>query len=282
MNKEIIFNFEGWKNFAFSRVNGSVCTIFGALFFAAFLLASPASAASHSSQAAGAEVSNSSDAGEIEDPFEGLNRALFFINDGLDTMFLRPVAVAYTTFIPAPVRKGVDNFMSNVATPVTLSNDILQGEWERAGITTKRFVINSTIGLGGLVDVAADQGLPKHTEDFGQTLAVYGVGSGPYIFVPILGPSTPRHLVGRAVDLLSDPWTYILYHSSILVQLAPKAVVGASFRGRNDVSLNSIKETSADYYSSIKNLYSQSRRNAINNGEVDDNDLVDIPEFESR
>ncbi len=282
MNKESIFNLGSWKNSASSRVNSSVFTIFGALFLAAFLIVSPVSAASHSGQAASAETSSSSGSGEINDPFEGLNRVLFFINDGLDTMFLRPIAVAYTTFIPAPVRRGVDNFMANVATPVTLSNDILQGEWQRAGITAKRFVINSTVGLGGLVDYAATQGLPKHTEDFGQTLAVYGVDSGPYIFVPILGPSTPRHLVGRAVDLLSDPWTYILYHRSLLVQLAPKAVVGASYRGRNDVALNSIKETSGDYYTSIKNLYSQSRRDAINNGEVDDNDLVDIPEFESR
>jgi len=282
MNKDTIFNFGSLKNLAFSRVNSSVFVIFGAVLLAVVLVISPASAANHSSQAAGAEVSGSYETGEIADPFEGLNRALFFINDGLDTMFLRPIAVAYTTFIPTPIRKGVDNFLANVATPVTLTNDILQGEWDRAAITTKRFVINSTVGLGGLVDYAETQGLPKHTEDFGQTLAVYGVGSGPYIFVPILGPSTPRHLVGRAVDLLSDPWTYILYHRSLLVQLAPKAVVGASYRGRNDVALNSIKETSADYYTSIKNLYSQSRRDAINNGEVDDSDLVDIPVFESR
>jgi len=282
MNREIIFNFGSLKSLAFLRVHNSVFIVFGTLLLAAILITSPASAASHSSQVTSAETSRSSETGEINDPFEGLNRVLFFINDGLDTMFLRPIAVAYTTFIPAPVRRGVDNFMANVATPVTLTNDILQGEWERAGITTKRFVINSTVGLGGLVDYAATQGLPKHTEDFGQTLAVYGVESGPYIFVPILGPSTPRHLVGRAVDLLSDPWTYILFHRSTLVQLAPKAVVGASYRGRNDVALNSIKETSADYYTSIKNLYSQGRRDAINNGEVDNNDLVDIPEFESR
>jgi len=257
--------------------SSSLCKNFAALFFAACLMASPASAANESETT---EVSDTFGMSEINDPFEGINRVLFFIHDGLDTMFLRPVSVAYTTFIPRPIRKGVDNFMSNVATPVTLSNDLLQGEWERASITTKRFVINSTVGLGGLVDYAAKQGLPKHTEDFGQTLAVHGVGSGPYIFVPVLGPSTPRHLVGRVVDLFADPWTYILYNQQRLVRLTPTAIVAAQARGEGDGALNSIKETSGDYYSSLKNLYSQSRRNAINNGEVSNDDLVDIPGFD--
>ncbi len=225
---------------------------------------------------------NETDTGDIDDPLEPVNRVLFFVHDGLDTMFLRPVAVAYTTFMPKPLRKGVSNFMSNVATPVTLSNDLLQGEWERAGVTTKRFVVNSTIGLGGLLDVAATQGLPKHTEDFGQTLAVHGVGSGPYIFIPVLGPSTPRHLVGRAVDLLTDPWTYILYNEDRLVRTAPTAIVAVPLRGESDKALNSIKETSGDYYSSVKNLYYQSRRSQINNGKIPDEDLVEIPGFDSQ
>ncbi len=256
--------------------------MFGAMLLAASLISSPVTAGSHYNTGQSAEISDTSSVNEINDPLEDLNRVIFFINDGLDTMFLRPISVAYVTFIPTPLRKGIDNFMSNVATPVTLSNDLLQGEWERAGITTKRFIINSTVGLGGLMDYAATQGLPKHTEDFGQTLAVYGVGTGPYLVVPVLGPATPRHLVGRAVDLLADPWTYILYNQSRLVRIAPTAIVAASIRGSNDKALASIKDTSADYYTSIKNLYSQSRRNAINNGEVNDDDLVDIPEFDSQ
>ncbi len=276
MKRQTVFSLRGLRDSEFPGLNSSVYTIFVSLCLAAGLMASPASAANEP------ETVEASDTSDINDPFEGANRILFFIHDGLDTMFLRPVSVAYTTFIPYPIRKGVDNFMSNVATPVTLSNDLLQGEWERAGTTTKRFVINSTIGLGGLVDYAAKQGLPKHTEDFGQTLAVHGVGSGPYIFVPVLGPSTPRHLVGRAVDLLADPWTYILYNQKRLVRLTPTAIVAAQARGEGDKALNSVKETSGDYYSSLKNLYSQSRRNAINNGEVNDDDLVDIPGFDNQ
>jgi len=282
MNRDTTYSLKsltGWLNL---RARGSVCSFFGSLVLATSLISSPASATSDQSQTEPAELSNDTGVADISDPLEGLNRALFFINDGLDTMILRPVSVVYTTFVPSLIRTGVSNFMANVATPVTLGNDLLQGEWERAGITTKRFVINSTVGLGGLVDYAAKQGLPRHTEDFGQTLAVYGVGSGPYIFLPILGPATPRHLVGRAVDVLADPWTYILFNRDQLVRLAPTAIVAVSARGESDQALQSIKETSGDYYSSIKNLYSQSRRDAINNGQVNNDDLVDIPEFDSR
>jgi len=282
MNIETVFSLRGIKTRDFTGFFGASGTALCTLFFAASLIASPASAANTPVADETPEASDTTGTEEIDDPLEGLNRVLFFIHDGLYTMILRPVSVAYTTFIPNPVRKGVDNFMSNVATPVTLSNDILQGEWQRAGITTKRFIINSTIGLGGLIDVAATQDLPKHTEDFGQTLAVHGVGAGPYIFVPILGPSTPRHLVGRAVDLLADPWTYILYNQKQLVQLTPRAIVAAQARGEGDNALNSVKDTSGDYYSSLKNLYAQSRRNAINNGQIDSDDLVDIPGFDTQ
>lgn len=263
----------------FLRISGPVCSIFTIMFLAVSLIVSPVSAASDT---APAEISEPAGTDDINDPFEDLNRVLFFIGDGIDTMFLRPISVAYTTFIPKPLRTGVDNFMSNVATPVTLSNDLLQGEWERAGITAKRFVINSTVGLGGLVDYASKQGLPKHTEDFGQTLAVYGVDSGPYIFVPILGPTTPRHLVGRVADLFTDPWTYILFREPLRVRLAPTAIVSISARGDADAALTSVKETSADYYTSIKNLYSQRRRDAINNGRVVEDDLIDIFEYDQR
>ena len=279
MNKQTFISLGSSRGSEFPGYNSSISKTFASLFLAASLFASPVSAANDSGTV---EDPNAPGVSEISDPFEGVNRVLFFIHDGLDTMILRPVSVAYTTFIPQPIRKGVDNFMSNVATPVTLSNDLLQGEWERASVTTKRFVINSTVGLGGLVDYAAKQGLPKHTEDFGQTLAVHGVGSGPYIFVPVLGPSTPRHLVGRAVDLLADPWTYILYNQKRLIRLAPTAIVAVQARGEGDSALNSVKETSGDYYSSIKNLYSQSRRNAINNGEISNNDLVDIPGIDAQ
>lgn len=285
MNTETDFKIGQIKNSHTPRFGRRFLPFFGCLALTASLFialagAPAALAANETGQAEATDVSETIAGEDISDPFEGINRVLFFIHDGLDTMILRPVSVAYATFVPGLIRSSVANFMSNVATPVTLGNDILQGEWQRAGITTKRFLINSTIGLGGLVDYAATQDLPKHTEDFGQTLAVHGVGSGPYIFIPILGPSTPRHLVGRVVDLFADPWTYILYNEDRLVQLAPTAIVALHKRGESDNALNSVKETSGDYYSSIKNLYSQSRRDAINNGQVDDEELVDIPGFD--
>lgn len=261
--------------FRFQSAGARFQAVIAALFMSICLIASPVMADTGDTDV------ETVDTGDINDPLESLNRGLFFVHDGLDTMIFRPVAVVYTTFVPKLLRTGVSNFMSNVATPITLTNDLLQGEWERAGTTTKRFLINSTFGLGGVLDYAQVQGLDKHTEDFGQTLAVHGAGSGPYLFIPILGPSTPRHLIGRFVDLFVDPWTYILYNEKRLVQAAPFGIVALAARGNGDQALQSVKETSVDYYASIRSLYYQSRRDAISNGNTSAEDLVDIPGFDS-
>jgi phospholipid-binding lipoprotein MlaA len=138
------------------------------------------------------------------DPIEPWNRAMFFVNDGLDTLVLRPAAEAYGIFIPPPIRTAVQNMLGNLRSPVILLNDVLQGETQRAGNTLGRFVLNTTLGIGGAFDVATGFGLPAHGEDFGQTLAVWGASEGPYLFIPGLGPSNPRDLLGTGVD--SDPY----------------------------------------------------------------------------
>ena len=218
------------------------------------------------------------DDGGLRDPFEGVNRVIFTLNDTVDQVVLRPVALVYRTVLPRPLRKGLSNFLANVSTPVTLTNDILQGDMKRAETTVVRFFLNSVAGFGGLHDVASEAGWERHTEDFGQTLAVYGVPSGPYIVAPLIGPSTPRHLVGRAVDVLANPWTWILADVSLIESLSPTMAETISARDEAIEALDATREGSPDYYVTIKSLYHQNRQSEINNGEIIEDDLPDIPD----
>ena len=135
---------------------------------------------------------------ETNDPLEPMNRYFFEVNYGLDELLIKPVAAWYNLILPAPVERGVHNFLTNLNSPVIFANDAMQGNGPRAGITAKRFLINSTLGVAGIFDVAADWwGMKHHDEDFGQTLAVWGVGEGPYIVAPVLGPSNPARSHGH-------------------------------------------------------------------------------------
>lgn len=215
-----------------------------------------------------------------DDPFEGVNRVVFAVNDAVDQMVLRPVAIIYRGFIPQPLRKGLGNFLANASSPITFANDVLQGNAKRAETTAVRFFLNSVAGFGGLHDVAAEAGWQRHTEDFGQTMAVYGVPAGPYIVAPLIGPSTPRHLVGRAVDILANPWTWILWDLSTVESLSP--TMAETLSGRDDAleTLDATREGSPDYYVTIKTLYQQNRKSEINNGAVVEEDLPDIPDLQ--
>ena len=135
------------------------------------------------------------------DPLEPANRQVYEANEWLDRKLARPVAVEYRTRIPRPVRTGIRNLLNNLRSPIILANDMLQGQSRRAGDTLGRFMLNSTVGVAGIFDVAEEWfGVPRHSEDFGQTLAVWGVGEGPYLVLPVLGPSNPRDLAGSGVD----------------------------------------------------------------------------------
>ena len=144
------------------------------------------------------------------DPLEPLNRAVYEINDGIDVVILRPLALAYRAVVPNPARQGVRNLLDNLASPVVLANDMMQGKPKRAGDTFMRLVINSTLGVAGLFDVATGLGYPQHSADFGMTLAVWGlVDEGAYLMLPLFGPSNPRDAVGRGADMALDPFTWI-------------------------------------------------------------------------
>lgn len=201
------------------------------------------------------------------DPLEPLNRGLFQVNNAVDAVALRPAAVAYRTLVPPPVREGVRNALGNLRAPTILMNDLLQGEVDRAGRTAARFVINSTLGIGGLVDVAEWQfGIRGHSEDFGQTLATWGVGEGPYLFLPVLGPSNPRDLLGAGVDVVASPWFW--FGQGEVVEILRWVRTGMTILdAREGVldTLDSLYATSLDPYSTLRSAYRQRRNSEILN-----------------
>jgi phospholipid-binding lipoprotein MlaA len=199
------------------------------------------------------------------DPFEPTNRAIFDVNDSFDKAIALPAAKAYVDVVPAFARNGVHNFLVNLNSPVVFANDVLQGEVERAGQTLARAGINSTVGLGGLIDVAADIDLPPHTEDFGQTLGVWGTSEGPYLVLPFLGPSNPRDAVGMGVDLFFDPLTYADYDNKTFWSIMRGAGSALDLRSQNIDSLDAVERSSIDYYAALRSLYRQQRNNEIHN-----------------
>ncbi len=218
---------------------------------------------------------------ETNDPLEEVNRVFFGIHNGLDKLILVPIAHVYRFVVPEPGRNTIRNFLRNLNSPVIFANDVLQGEPERAGTTLARFTINSTIGVGGLFDPATSMGYERHYEDFGQTLGVHGVGEGPYLFLPLFGPSPPRDLVGRVVDSAMDPITWIGGEDFQYFKYGRVALRVVDLREQNLETLNEIERTSIDYYAAVRSLYRQSRDGAIRNGEFDFEDLPDLSdEFE--
>ncbi len=218
---------------------------------------------------------------EANDPLEPTNRFFFEVNYAADELLLKPFAGWYYTALPNPVQDSVRNALRNVSTPVVLANDLFQGEMDRAGVTFMRFLINSTVGLAGLFDVAGEWGYPYHDEDFGQTLAVHGVDEGAYLVLPIFGPSNPRDAAGRGVDTLIDPLTWVLPQGWGIVRAG---IRGLDTRARNLKTLDEIRKGSVDYYAAIRSLYRQRRADEINNGEDPDGlaypGSANLPEIE--
>lgn len=192
----------------------------------------------------------------ISDPLEGYNRAMFAVNDVFDTFVLRPIAATYGYVTPTFAKEGVRRAINNINSPVILANDLLQIDSVGAGITVGRFAINSTIGLLGLIDVAASFGLEPHHADFGQTMHRYGVGVGPYLVLPVLGPATLRDLTGRGVDIFFDPLTYILTTGQSLAVGGTKGLVK---REELLMPLEELRASAVDYYAALRSAYYQNR-----------------------
>lgn len=228
--------------------------------------------------AAGCATSKDPEAVAQNDPYEPTNRAISNLNSKIDNYFAKPVAKFYNHAFPQFARTGVHNFLTNLGKPVVFGNDLLQGEGERAGETFGRFAVNTTLGVGGLVDVASMIGIPEHDEDFGQTLGVYGVGEGPYLVVPFMGPNPPRDLAGNVVDIFMDPTTYITFHGSDTWYAVRSGVSILDLRARNIDTLDQIERTSIDVYATTRSLYRQYRNSEIRNGKPDTSDS-DTPDF---
>ena len=207
------------------------------------------------------------DPAQIADPLEPVNRYIFAANLAVDTMLLEPTAQFYRDFVPDPARNSVRNFLRNLETPVILANDVLQGDIDAAGVTTRRFFINTTVGLLGLLDPATGMGWERRDEDFGQTLGRYGIGPGIYIVLPILGPSSLRDTAGSFVDYYFDPLNYYAENTDRKsITFARAAIRGIDARARNIETLDEIERTSIDYYATLRSLYNQRRQSDIRNG----------------
>jgi phospholipid-binding lipoprotein MlaA len=210
------------------------------------------------------------------DPYEHTNRAVFDFDQKLDKYVISPSASAYVAVVPKPARTGVHNFLQNLDLPVTFVNDVLQGEVHRAGDTLGRFTINSTLGVAGLFDPASDFNIPYHKEDFGQTLATWGVGEGPYLVLPFFGPDPPRDAAGQVVDIFFDPTTYISLREHFWYSAGRRYLVVVDLKSRNFDTLQNIERGSVDYYASVRSLYRQLRNNDIRNGQPDVQNLPDL------
>lgn len=202
----------------------------------------------------------------VNDPAEPFNRRAFAVHTAIDENVLIPVARGYRDYVPRPVRTGVGNVLGNLRSPVILMNDMLQGQPRRAGDTAGRFVVNSTLGLGGIVDVAKDMGVPAHNEDFGQTLAGWGVREGPYLFIPVLGPSNPRDLAGFGVDLAANPLTWLGQGAAVtaLSGVRAGATVVDTREGLLD-AVDGVNRTSLDPYATFRSAFRQRRAAEIAN-----------------
>lgn len=216
------------------------------------------------------------EANDVNDPIEPANRLFYRINDGLDTVVLRPAAVAYNYVLPQTVRTHTHNFLVNLSNPVTLADDMLQGKPRRAGDTLMRLLINSTVGVAGVFDVATDWGYPAHASDFGMTLALWGFDSGPFLFLPLFGPSNPRDAVGIGGDIALDPFTWIGSGTTVTALDAGRFGLSAvDTRAGLVTTIDQIKAGALDPYATFRSLYRQHRASQIQ--AVRDDDRATVP-----
>lgn len=223
----------------------------------------------------------------IKDCFEPLNRATFALNQGLDKVIFKPVAKAYRV-LPSPVRSGTSNALDNLSSLVTIPNNILQGDFAKAGVNTGRFLINTTIGIVGIFDVAEKMGFPEYEkEDYGQTLGALGVGPGCYLVLPVIGPSTVRDTVGSLANVVGgDPWYNVTVandtqHFSDIDYWGTRVMTGIDFRAKNLDSFENLENNSMDFYASVRSLYLQDRQKKIANSKevtetMDDSDWEEL------
>ncbi|MGB5627615.1 MAG: VacJ family lipoprotein [Woeseiaceae bacterium] len=202
------------------------------------------------------------------DPWEPMNRTVYSVNTAFDKVTLKPLAKGYQKVLPSPVRTGVTNFMKNLVTPRSVVNNFLQGKPRRGFTEVVRFVLNSTFGIGGLMDIATDTGIEAHREDFGQTLAVWGLPSGPYVMVPLLGPATLRDAVAIPIDIVSSP----LYHYDVSSVRDKLYILRAIELRERLLVAEKFLDDSKDRYITVRESFLQNREFAIYDGNPPEDD----------
>jgi phospholipid-binding lipoprotein MlaA len=203
------------------------------------------------------------------DPLEPLNRRTFAFNEFVDRVALKPIAKGYVKAVPSPARDALRHLLDNLMEPVVLANNLLQGQFKRAGIAAARFLVNTVAGPVGLRDVAGRGGLTRQSGDFGQTLFSWGVGDGPYLVLPLLGPSNPRDAIGQAGDVCLDPFRYIArrQNSPTLITTSRDVASGIDERARNLDALDEIQRTSIDFYAALRSYFRQNRATELRHGQ---------------
>jgi phospholipid-binding lipoprotein MlaA len=204
-------------------------------------------------------------ADRVADPYEEANRGRFRNHVRLHRYVIDPVERAYMFVVPVPARAGIHNFLTNLETPTVLANNLLKGEWGRAGDTLSRFVVNTTIGIGGIFDFAGDAGIPYRDDDFGATLANYGVGDAPYLLIPVIGPSNPRDLGGKVVDYILDPLHFVTLPGGIITSIGHTGFHELDKRSVDVGELDLLARTSPDAYAEER-ARAREERNAEING----------------
>lgn len=219
-------------------------------------------------------------ADNMPDPLEPYNRAMFGVNDVIDRGIIAPSARAYRATVPQPVRTGIRNFLHNLHSPVNIANQILQGDFRGAASDTGRFIINTTLGVGGLVDVAKNAGMTYEPEDFGQTLGKWGVGHGAYFVLPVMGPSSLRDATGLAVDSFIDPVRIYLFNIHEEGWYYGRAVL-AGLDNREELldALDDLRRNSFDYYAAIRSAYYQQRAALVNDQNPTTTVMPAIPDY---
>lgn len=212
----------------------------------------------------------------FSDPLENVNRFFFGLNQRLDRNAGRPAATAYKDTVPQSVRSGLHNVLDNLGGPVTVANSLLQVRLKEAGIATGRFLVNTTIGLAGIFDVATDWGLPGRNRDFGETMGTYGVPPGPYLVLPFRGSTDVRDFAGNYIDGYATPLRYVRYDGRNYVGLMKSTLGSMDNRATNLVTLRDIERASVDYYATVRTLYLERRARLIENQPVR---TAELPDF---
>jgi phospholipid-binding lipoprotein MlaA len=218
--------------------------------------------------------------GSPGDPFEISNRRYYAFNEQVDKAVLIPVARGYRAVTNEPIREGVSNFLSNLSSPITFTNEVLQGKIGNAAGTAGRLVINTTVGVAGVFDPAGWMGIERTREDFGQTLGVYGVPPGPYLVLPFLGSTSPRDLAGFGVDRALDPLNYTQFDGDDALRIGSTALRAASGREGVLETVDDLRRTQVDPYVTLRQVYVRNRAAAVGKRENAPDSGLEVPDFE--